>query len=152
MEFQPDGSGWLQKFRLTQTRDNDYLIDRQAQSSWESYTGIAGIHQQDQAVTESMGGIVDRTNEHLGTSDSMVIRTRRRLINAAKALRDNAVVPPGVDDPEVYRYRSGGVILPRAADWLEATRELRKAFVQHRPEELVAPAVGGRQLRRSGGR
>ena len=77
-----------------------------------------------------MGPIYDRTQEHLGTSDAMVIRTRRRVINAARALRDSAATPPGVDDPEVYRHRSGGVVLPREADWLEATRELRQAFTE----------------------
>ena len=86
-EFLPDTTDWLGKFRLTQHKDNDYLIDREAQRR-ESFTGIAGIHQQDQAVTESMGPIYDRTQEHLGTSDAMVIRTRRRVINAARALRD----------------------------------------------------------------
>ena len=71
----------------------------------------------------------------------MVIRTRRRAINAAKALRDNGEVPPGVDDPKVYRYRSGGVILPRAANWLEATKEMRRA---PRPDEArdTTPAIG----------
>jgi hypothetical protein len=77
-----------------------------------------------------MGPIYDRTQEHLGTSDAMVIRTRRRAINAAKALRDTGEVPPGVDDPAVYRCRSGGVILPRAADWLDATKELRRQTQQ----------------------
>jgi len=65
---------WLGRFRLTQHKGNDYLIDRKAQRT-DSYPGI---HQQDQAVTESMGPIYDRTQEHLGTSDAMVIRTRRR--------------------------------------------------------------------------
>ena len=37
---------------------------------------------------ETMGEIYDRTQEHLGTSDNMVIRTRRRLINSAKAYRE----------------------------------------------------------------
>jgi hypothetical protein len=41
----------------------------------------------------------------------------------------------------VYRYRSGGVILPRSADWLEATKELQKAFVEHKPEATIAPAI-----------
>lgn len=125
-EFLPDTTDWLGKFRLAQNKDNDYLIDREAQRT-DSFTGIAGIHQQDQAVTESMGAIIDRTEEHLGSSDAMVIRTRRRAINAAKALRDGGGLPPGVDDPAVYRYRSGGVILPRRADWLDATKELRRA-------------------------
>src|SRR5262249_35710135 len=79
-EFLPETSDWLGKFRLTQNRANDYLIDREAQRN-ETYTGIAGIHQQDQAITESMGQVVNRSIEHLGTSDAMVIRTRRRLIN-----------------------------------------------------------------------
>jgi hypothetical protein len=46
-------------------------------------------------------------------------------------------VPPGVDDPTVYRYRSGGVILPRDADWLEATKGLRRAFVEAPAEKIV---------------
>jgi phthalate 4,5-dioxygenase oxygenase subunit len=125
--FLPDTTDWLGAFRLAQHKDNDYRIDREAQRT-TSFTGIAGIHQQDQAITESMGTIIDRTQEHLGSSDAMVIRTRRRAINAAKALRDRGEVPPGVDDPKVYRYRSGGVILPREADWLEATKELRQAL------------------------
>ena len=123
--FEPDTSGWYGRFRLTQTRENDYLIDRNAQSAGRSYTGIPGIHVQDQAVTESMGRIYDRTHEHLGTSDAMVIRTRRRLLNAAKALRDHGVAPPAVDEPHLYRVRSGGVLLPRNADWQTATRHMQ---------------------------
>jgi len=137
-EFLPDTTDWLGKFRLTQHKDNDYLVDRQSQRT-DSFTGIAGIHQQDQAVTESMGPIYDRSQEHLGTSDAMVIRTRRRVINAARALRDSAATPPGVDTPEVYRHRSGGVILPHDADWLEATKGLRQAFGAPAPEKTVAP-------------
>jgi len=48
------------------------------------------------------------------------------VLHAARALRAEAKVPPGVDDPSVYRYRSGGVILPRDANWLDATKELRR--------------------------
>ena len=40
-------------------------------------------------------------------------------------------MPPGVDDPKAYAVRSGGVVLPRGADWIEATRELRAAWVKH---------------------
>ena len=129
-ETLPNTSDWLGRFRCVANANNDYLIDRKAQKSI-SYTGIDAIFLQDQAVTESMGEIYDRTDEHLGTSDLMVIRTRKRLIDAAKALRDTGKVPPGVDDPTVYAVRSGGTILPRGADWLEATKNLRKAGVSH---------------------
>jgi hypothetical protein len=55
----------------------------------------------------------------------MIIRTRRRMIAAAKALRDEGIVPPGVDEPDLYRQRSGSIIMPRGADWLESTKHLR---------------------------
>ena len=51
---------WLGRFNIEQNLENDYLIDREAQNNWESYTGIPGIRQQDMAVTESMGPIYDR--------------------------------------------------------------------------------------------
>jgi hypothetical protein len=95
---------------------------------------------QDAAMTTSMGTIYDRSKEHLGTTDAMVIRVRRRLIAAVQAHMNHGVTPPGVDDPEVYRVRSGGVFLPPDADWVEATHELRQAFIEH-PE--LDPALNG---------
>jgi hypothetical protein len=32
-------------------------------------------------------------------------------------------VTPGVDDPEVYRVRSGGAPLLESADWVDSTRD-----------------------------
>src|SRR5262249_55377627 len=136
----PNTSDWYGRFRCVANAANDYQIDRQAQKT-VSYTGIDAIFLQDQAVTESMGPIYDRTNERLGSSDAMIIRTRKRLIDAAKALRDSGKAPPGVDDPSVYAVRSGGAVLPRGADWIEATRELRRAGVTHRG--LTRDVLGG---------
>ena len=128
--YLPDGSGSLDKWRLAANAGNDYLIDRENQKH-QTYTGLTGIYLQDQAVTEAMGTVVDRTKEHLGSADVMVIRTRRRLVNAAKALVADGAVPPGVENPAVYGTRSGGVILATDADWLEATKDLRLAFTEH---------------------
>ena len=63
----------------------------------DGWTGIKGIPRQDQAMTVSMGPIYDRTSEHLGTSDLMVIQTRRRLLDAAKAFERTGQTPAGVD-------------------------------------------------------
>ena len=52
------------------------------------------------------------------------------------------VTPYSADHPEVYRQRSGGIILPEGADWLATTEDLRKAYVEH-PE--LNPAVAGRR-------
>jgi len=136
----PNTTDWYGRFRCVANAGNDYEIDRQAQKT-VSYMGIDAIFLQDQAVTESMGPIYDRTNERLGPSDAMVIRTRKRLIDAAQALRDTGKVPPGVDDPGVYAVRSGGAVLPRGADWIEATRGLRRAGVTH--PDLTRNVLGG---------
>jgi len=127
-EYIPNGTGWFDRYNLTQNFENDFMIDRKAQSESLSYTGIRGIRQQDMAMTESMGPIMNRSNEHLGTTDALIIRTRRKLLACARALQENGVVPPGVDTPEVYHQRSGGIILPRSVDWWESTRDLREKF------------------------
>jgi phthalate 4,5-dioxygenase oxygenase subunit len=137
----PNTTGWLGRFRLDANEGNDYHIDRERQERDEEYSGIAGIHTQDQAITESMGPIYDRTQEHLGSSDAMVIRVRRRLIASARALAEKGTAPPAADRPEVYRQRSGGVILDESADWVQATEELRQAYLTH--PELDPAAVGG---------
>jgi phthalate 4,5-dioxygenase len=124
----PNGTGWYDRFNIEQTKANDYLIDREAQRTMKSYTGIAGIRQQDMAVTESMGPIYDRTREHLGTTDALIIRTRRKLLKTAKDLRDKGILPPGVDNPEVYHMRSGEFVLPRSVDWWNALKDRREQF------------------------
>ena len=84
------------------------------------YSGIDGIHLQDQAITESMGPITDHAFEHLAPSDQMITRTRRRLLMAARALRDKNVLPPGVEDAEVFRgARSGYFVSDDKAPWRE---------------------------------
>jgi phenylpropionate dioxygenase-like ring-hydroxylating dioxygenase large terminal subunit len=129
LTYLPTTTDWLGRYRLTQNLGNDFLVDRELQKSGESYSGIRGIRQQDGAVTGSMGPIYNRSHEHLGTTDALIIRTRRRVLAAAKALRDDGIIPPGVDDPNIYAQRSGGVILPRNVDWWEGTQDLRRAFV-----------------------
>ncbi len=141
LAYLPATTGWYGRWNLVDNPGNDFNIDRDLQKSGDSYSGIRGIRQQDAAVTNSMGPIYDRTSEHLGTTDALIIRTRRRMIAAAKALRDDGIIPPGVDNPEIYRQRSGGVVLPRAADWWDATKDLRQAFVD-RPEMEQMAVLG----------
>src|SRR5215469_13899539 len=63
----PGTTDWFGRFRLVANGSNDYQIDRGKQrrnSNAEDFTGITGIHLQDQAITESMGPVYDRTREH----------------------------------------------------------------------------------------
>ena len=106
-----------------QTAANDYLIDREAQRSDLIYTGITHIAMQDQAITESMGAIVDHSFEHLAPSDQMITRTRRRLLMAARALREDGEVPPCVDQPEIFQQVRSGEAVLAADDWQAAYRD-----------------------------
>jgi hypothetical protein len=141
LELLPNTTDWYGRFRMESNAGNDYRIDRAAQRSKAEYTGIPGVHTQDQAVTESMGAIYDRSQEHLGASDAMVIRVRRRLLETARALAEHGRVPYSAEHPEVYRQRSGGILLPEGADWVAATQDLRQAYATH---DGVNVALGGR--------
>jgi hypothetical protein len=58
----------------------------------------------------------------------MVIRARRMLIRAAKELQATGKPPANVADSKLTGVRSASVILPPAANWVEATEEARSAF------------------------
>jgi nitrite reductase/ring-hydroxylating ferredoxin subunit len=120
--------------------DNDFLMDAEARQT-KSFTGIPGIRLQDSAVIWSMGPIMNRPAEHLGTADMAIIRVRRRLLEATKALRDHGTVPPGVGDPSVYTVRSCLTVLPPEADWLTALGDWHNA----RSTEHPNPGFMGRR-------
>jgi phthalate 4,5-dioxygenase len=116
----PNATDWFGRWRPAANQSNDYLIDRDAQRTF-SYSGIAEVFTQDSAVTESMGAITDRTLEHLAPSDRMITVTRRRLMDAARALRDHGTVPPLVDNPALATVaRSGDFFAPSTRPWREA--------------------------------
>jgi phthalate 4,5-dioxygenase oxygenase subunit len=128
-DFLPNTSDWYGRWRLSSNGANDWNIDREAQKSGQIYTGITNIHVQDQAVTESMGPATDHLFEHLGPSDRMIGRTRRRLLRAARELRREGAVPPGVDDSEMYLgVRSGDFLADARIGWREAyAQQLERA-------------------------
>jgi phthalate 4,5-dioxygenase oxygenase subunit len=101
-------------FRPFRNRSNNWMIDRQMQKT-ETFTGIDGINQQDRAVQESMGRIVDRTRENLGPGDRAVVATRKLLLEAVDSVeRDEE--PRGLA-PSYYEVRAAEAVLPKDADW-----------------------------------
>jgi phenylpropionate dioxygenase-like ring-hydroxylating dioxygenase large terminal subunit len=106
-------------FKPLRNKENDYLVDRALQRSGQSYTGIRGIREEDLAVQESMGVILDRTIEHLGSSDLAVIAMRRRLLEAVRALAERGETPYEVHNADSYRVRSAALVLPRDVAWNE---------------------------------
>ncbi len=77
--------------RAIANKDNDYLIDRTLQASGASYTGMKGLGVQDCGIQESMGPVADRTIEHLGVSDTAIIKIRKLLL---QSLKDHAAGKP----------------------------------------------------------
>ena len=103
---------------------NNYLIDRELQASGDSYTGMKGLGIQDCAIQESMGPVADRTIEHLGVSDSVVIKLRRFLLQTVGEFQ-NGAEPPGLD-PASFRVRSGRFALPKERAFEDAIGEKLK--------------------------
>ncbi len=82
-------------WRKTANKANDYLIDRAIQKT-TVYAGIPfGAHTQDACVTESMGAISDRENEHLGACDLEPIAMRKLLLKVVRDVQEGKD-PPGV--------------------------------------------------------
>jgi len=107
-------------YRKVRNKDNHWLIDRQVQK-YETYTGIEGINTQDHAITESMGPIVDRTDEHLGSTDRAIVVGRHILVQAAYGIQKGGDLPGLL--PTYYGIRAMGRVLPGSVRWLEAMRD-----------------------------
>jgi hypothetical protein len=71
-------------------------------------------------VQESMGPIVDRSLERLGTTDRAIVYARGALIKAIKTVQDGGD-PPGVA-PTYYGLRAYETVLPNGVDWYPAMK------------------------------
>ena len=112
-------------YRLKRNLDNDYLVDREVQRT-RTYTGITGLNTQDYAVQEGMGPIVDRSREHLGTSDRAIIVARRLLLECVDRIKEG--LPPFGTDPASYRdVRAAEAIIKRDEQWQDAMSDLLSA-------------------------
>lgn len=105
-------------FRPKANKDNDYLLDRQAQKEKRAFSGVFGFAAQDASLQESMGPIQDHENEKLLPSDRAIVMARRMLYEAAINL-EQGIEPPALDSNK-QRVRAAGVLLPldqKPQDW-----------------------------------
>jgi nitrite reductase/ring-hydroxylating ferredoxin subunit len=109
-------------WRTKANKDNDYLIDRQAQKDKRAYSGIFGFAVQDSSLQESMGPIQDLHREKLLPTDRAIVMARRMLVEAATALVQDGVEPPALDASR-QRVRAAGVLLPRGQKPQEWAKE-----------------------------
>ena len=117
-EYAPATSEPYGDVRTAANRDNDYCMDWEVHRT-RMYCGIPGFGVQDQAIQESQGPIVDRTQERLGTSDTAIIQVRKRLHDGGAGAARATARPRPARDPASFRVRSASVVLPPGASWVE---------------------------------
>src|SRR5204863_370211 len=81
-----------------------------------------GFAEQDALAQDSQGVIADRTREHLTATDAAVVRWRRLMLDAARAL----AAGHGPEAPRraaSYRTRAGGALAPSRLSFAEVMRQ-----------------------------
>nr|WP_315595617.1 Rieske 2Fe-2S domain-containing protein [uncultured Cupriavidus sp.] len=113
-----EGGHWVdENFRKLLNVDNWYKQDRELMKTG-SMSGIKGILTQDHAVSETQGRILDRTKEHLGTSDVAVVAWRRQMIRTARGLAERGEVPSVLTAPIPFpQIRAATLIFSNQRTW-----------------------------------
>jgi len=88
------------------------------QSLESGITGRGNAYE-DFAVQESMGPIVDRSQEYLGTCDRVIYRARKLLLEAVKRHHDTGELSFATDDIDYRGIRAVSYAYPSDADWRE---------------------------------
>jgi hypothetical protein len=120
-----------ENFVPRQNSGNDYGLDRAAQRAG-LYSGIAGIPNQDAAVQESMGAIVDRSREVLGHSDRAVVLFRRMMLRLAAECAAGRE-PEAARHGAWYNVRPASLLLGRAVPFDEGA-----AYIMAAPQRAAA--------------
>ncbi|MEZ5651081.1 MAG: Rieske 2Fe-2S domain-containing protein [Burkholderiaceae bacterium] len=132
----PDSNTWREFCRALPGKDlapdwsplrtmaNDFGQDRKAMTEG-SFTGIAGIPNQDIAMWVGMGPIVDRTRELLGGSDVAIVAFRRLMVDAAARMRDTGeALGRTPDTPAQQSVASYEGVIEKESDWRERQRRV----------------------------
>jgi nitrite reductase/ring-hydroxylating ferredoxin subunit len=99
---------------------NLWQQDRAAMKAghWSGITGRSNAYE-DFAVQESMGPIVDRSQEYLGTCDRVIYRARQLLLEAVKRYRDTGELSFADEDIDFAGIRSFSLAYAKEQDWRE---------------------------------
>lgn len=109
--------------RRKRNLSNNLLQDRAAMREKRSFTGIGDNPHEDEGIQESMGPILDRSQEHLAPTDIGVIHLRRRLLESVRAFMGGGTplgLDPGIDYSQVRCYRK---LLPKGVPWQEISND-----------------------------
>jgi phthalate 4,5-dioxygenase oxygenase subunit len=104
--------------KLARNAANDYGQNRLAMRNG-NFSGIEGIPNQDIAMWESMGPIVDRSSERLGASDLAIVEFRRSMLEAVRRFQggEPALGSHATLTRPQAQITSFEGMLPKGADW-----------------------------------
>ena len=131
-------------------RQNNWGFDPAEQRS-RTYLGMgeSDINVHDQWACESMGAIQDRTREHLGTSDKVIMANRRLLQQAIDAV-ERGDTPPGMAGADVAATRHGPDTVDGIAPsddwarwWRDAVTAKRRGAPWAGAQDVEPPAEPG---------
>ena len=125
-------------FRAFRNARNHWGIDRAAQKT-ETFSGIEGVNAQDRAVQESMGAIVDRSEEYLGPADKAIIAMRRLLLQSVQTVQAGGS-PPAVDT-SYYDLRAIERIVPDGEEWRDSVLPLMYPAAEENLDIIPADRV-----------
>ena len=122
---------------------NDYDVDRLGQKTF-LYSGIKTFPLQDIAMMENQWGpLAKRELEHLTAMDYHMIYLRRKLLKAAKAMREG-IEPEEPFLPHTYHYHSGSAVIENGNYEAAVAKAKERARVSLIPAEYgqkVAAAI-----------
>ena len=126
----------MRRQRLATMTLPDYIPKKGRHDNWgfdpedqrtRTFLGMGedDINLHDQWAVESMGGIQDRTREHLGTSDKVIMAHRRLLLKAIETVRDGGTPPMALDAAQAAALTGPDTIdcIAPAERWQEHWRE-----------------------------
>ncbi len=114
-------------FKPFRNRDNRYLQDRSTMKQ-ECYSGIGYNFQiHDLCVTEGMGAIQDRTQEHLATTDRGIVAQRKVLLKAIQDVKEGRDPDHVIRDPKKNHFPHMVVysaVVPTTTSWKDYCAQL----------------------------
>jgi phenylpropionate dioxygenase-like ring-hydroxylating dioxygenase large terminal subunit len=131
-------------------RHNQWGFDPEEQSM-RTYLGMGeeDINLHDQWAVESMGTIQDRTKEHLGTTDKVIMANRRTLLKAIETVQNGGRPPMALAEGEAAALRGPDTIdcIAPAASWSEfwsaAAASKRRGAAWLQADVSAAPVTEG---------
>jgi hypothetical protein len=113
-------------YRLRRNKANRYLQDRESMKT-QTFSGMGfDVPAQDACVTEGQGPIQDRTQEHLVSSDKVIVAARKLLVKAINDVCEGGDAPHMVREARSNRFSHLVVLselLPAVTDWREYTKK-----------------------------